>query len=407
MTHRTEIRSPRSALLARAVALTAGAAACIAGLGLSGCTVVLPGQETSAAAPRDTGGRRFSPEQRRAEFPIDHAEYARLGYRLDWVGYPTVTGSQQIRDIAAYDDFVAVVEQGGLVTVLETNTGARRCGDQLGTTLTRFMGLDRFGDRLIVATQSEVFSLQPMTCTLMGRFATDKIVSTPPVVFGNLIIFGTGAGELLAHTMTGGVHGVKVWGFGTGAAIEGEPVIVGNRIGAVSQNGNVTFVDAQSGSLVGRARIWGGLATNPVADEHTMYIASLDQSIYAFAADGGSMLWRYRTPYPLRDQPAFHAGEDGGTLYAAIPGRGLVALDAATGQARWTTADFNGTVVAINRGRLVAFDGQSAALIDPRTGDILERVPLPGVSMLKPDKFEDGRLYVASRSGLVARFNPR
>jgi outer membrane protein assembly factor BamB len=403
MIHRSPVRPSPVRLLAPLTAILAGAA--IGGLG-GGCTVVLPGTETTAAAPRDAGRHR-SPERRRADFPIDHGEYAKIGYRLDWVGYPTITGSQPIRDIVAYDDFVAVVEQGGLVTVMETNTGTRRCGDQVGTGLTRFMGLDRAGDRLIVATQAEVFALNPVTCNLSGRFRTEKIVSTAPLIYGNFIIFGTGAGELLAHAMTGSVEGVKVWGFGTGAAIEGEPVLIGSRVGAVSQNGHVTFVDAQSGHLVGRARIWGGLATNPVADEHTMYIASLDQSIYAIAADGGALLWRYRTPYPLRAQPTLHTGESGTVLYAAIPGQGLVALDAATGAVRWTNADFNGTVVAINRGRLLAYDGESAALLEPRNGDILERVSLPGVSFLKPDKFEDGNLYIASRSGLVAKFNAR
>jgi outer membrane protein assembly factor BamB len=402
MTHRAPVRPHPARMLAPLAAILAGAA--IGGLG--GCTVVLPGTETSSAAPRETGRYR-NPEQRRADFPIDHSDYARIGYRLDWVGYPTITGSQQIRDVAPYEDFVAVVEQGGLLTVMETNTGARRCGDQLGNPLTRFMGLDRANGRLIVATQSEVFGLNPITCNLEGRFSTDKIVSTPPLIYGNLIIFGTGAGELLAHAMTGSVEGVKVWGFGTGAAIEGEPVLIGTRVGAVSQNGHVTFVDAQSGHLVGRTRIWGGLATDPVADDHTMYIASLDQSIYAIAADGGTLLWRYRTPYPLRTQPTLHTGEDGTVLYAAVPGQGLVALDAATGAVRWTNAEFNGSVVAINRGRLVAFDGESAALLEPRNGDILERVSLPGIALLKPDKFEDGNLYIASRSGLVAKFNAR
>lgn len=379
-------------------------------VGTTGCTVVMPGSgnvsTTSGASGRDAGRSR-TPEQRRADFPIDHADYAKIGYRLDWVGYPTVTGSLPIRFIAPYDDFIAVVEQGGRLTVLETNTGGRRCGDQIGNPLTRFMGLDRFGDQLIVATQAEVFGLNPVTCNLMTRFPMEKIASTGPLVHQNLIIFGTGAGEIMAHAIVGSVEGVKAWGFATGAAIEGQPVLVGSAVGAVSQNGQVTFVDANSGGLVGRARIWGGLATNPIADDHTMYIASLDQSIYAIAAHGGTLLWRHRTPYALRQQPALRQAEDGSVLYAAVPEQGLVALDAGTGQVMWTTANFQGSVIGANRGRLVAFDGETAALIDPQRGDILERVKLPGALFLKADAFEDGNLFVVSRSGVVARFNPR
>lgn len=389
--------------------LTVSACSLMALVAAGGC-VVLPGQPSSGpAAPRirDAGPNRTL-DQRRADFPISHDDYARLGYRLDWIGYPTITGSLPVEQIFPQDDFVAVVERGGRLTVLETGTGARRCGDQLGTQLTRFMGLARIGDgSLFIATQAEVFRLNPATCNMVGRFRTEKIVSTSPVIFGNLAIFGTGAGEILAHGISGAAQGVKAWGFGTGGAIEGAPVLIGETIGAVSQNGEVTFVSAQTGSLIGRARIWGGLSTNPVGDDYTLYVASLDQSIYAFAADGGAMLWRYRTPYPLTVQPTLHQASQGSVLYAAVQGQGLVALNGSDGSVLWKNPDFSGTVVAVNRGRLLAFDGRTAALIDPQRGDIIERVTLPGATILKPDRFEDGNLYVVSRSGVVAKFNLR
>jgi outer membrane protein assembly factor BamB len=376
-------------------------------LAASGCTVVLPGMETPGGPQFREAGPDRTPEQRRKDFPIDHGDYARIGYRLDWVGYPSITGSLPVRSIEPYDDVVAVVEQGGRLTVLETNTGGRRCGDQLGTPLTRFMGIERDRTRLVIATQAEVFSLNPITCNLEARFRNERIISTAPAVYHNLVIFGTGAGEIIAHALGGSIEGVKAWGFATGAAIEGHPVLMRDIVGAVSQNGEVTFVTAQQGRLVGRARIWGGLATNPVADDYTMYVASLDQSIYAIVADGGVVMWRYRTPYPLSTQPSLRITDEGTVLYAAVPGQGLVALDGGTGNVQWTARDFSGTVVAINRGRLVGFDGESAALLDPATGDILDRVPVPGAMIMKPDRFEDGNLYVVSRSGVVAKFNPR
>jgi outer membrane protein assembly factor BamB len=389
-------RQATSCLLACIVIATAG-----------GCTVVLPGMEHPHTPTIREAGPDRTPDQRRAKFPIDHGDYAKLGYRLDWVGYPAVTGSFPIQHVQPYDDLVAVVEQGGRLTVMETNTGARRCGDQVGSPLTRFMGITRANGQLIVATQAEVLRLDPVTCNLVGRFRTQRIVSTTPVVYGNLIVFGTGAGEILAQAITGSVEGVKAWGFGTGAAIEGAPVLVGDAIGAVSQNGEVTFVSAPSGQLRGRNRIWGGLANSPVGDDYAMYVASLDQSVYAFAADGGTQLWRYRTPYQLRGRLALYESDGGVALYVPVPGVGLIALDAGSGSVMWTADGYAGSVVAVNRGRLVAFDGQSAALIDPMTGDILESVRLPGVAFIKPDRFEDGNLYVASESGVLARFNTR
>jgi outer membrane protein assembly factor BamB len=352
-----------------------------------------------------SAGRRQSPEARREAFPIDYLEYAKIGYRMDWVGYPAVTGSLPIRFFQPYQDVVAVLEQGSTLSILENTTGGRRCAVQLSNPITKFVGIARADDRLVVASDADVFFLNTQTCNLAGRQEIEKIVTTEPLMVGNLIIFGTNVGELLAHLSTSAAGGVKAWGFATGEAIEGNPVLVGSTVGAVNQTGEIVFVDAVNGALVGRNRIYGGVSTNPVADEAAMYIASLDQSVYAFAPSG-SMLWRYRTGAPLRTQPTLHSGR----LYVGIPGEGLVAFDAASGRPVWKAKDLQGfTVVGVNKGYLVAFNtqDQAAVTLDPARGDIVERIKVPGATMAKTDAFENGNLYVASKSGLIAKFLPR
>src|SRR5262245_5304721 len=76
-------------------------------------------------------------DQRRKDFPVDHAAYAKIGYRLDWMGFPSITGSQPIDFVQPYPDLVAVLERGSTVSLLEPSTGARRCADQLANPLTR------------------------------------------------------------------------------------------------------------------------------------------------------------------------------------------------------------------------------------------------------------------------------
>ncbi|MEX2219754.1 MAG: PQQ-binding-like beta-propeller repeat protein [Phycisphaerales bacterium] len=363
---------------------------------LAGCT----GPETHSP------GRAKSAEQRRREFPMDYAEYAKIGYRLDWWGYPMVTGSLPVRFMEPYKDIVVTLEQGSQVSILEAGTGGRRCSDQLATThLTRFVGVVRDGERVLCASDADVYVVDPATCNLAGRQKIEKIVASEPVLFGDLLIFGTGTGELLAHMTRSGVGGVKAWGFAVPGAIERRPVVIGTAVGAVSQTGEVLFVDGGTGSLVGRSSIYGGLATDPVTDGQLMYVASLDQSIYAFSPVGASMAWRVRTSAPLRAQPTVH----GGRLYVTVPGQGLTAYDTTTGQPVWTSPSFNGTVVALNKKKLVGFDRDraEAVTIDLDRGDVIERAKTPGVVMLKPDAFEDGNLYAVSGSGVVAKFQPR
>src|SRR5215831_21115538 len=101
------------------------ACACLGGLGLSGCTetTVTPGPDRTV-------------DQRRKDFPIGHEDFARLGYRMDWVGFPAVTGTLPIQQLEAYPDMVVTLESGSFVSVLEPNTGAQRCADQLANYLT-------------------------------------------------------------------------------------------------------------------------------------------------------------------------------------------------------------------------------------------------------------------------------
>jgi outer membrane protein assembly factor BamB len=371
--------SLRLALLAAAVA------------GLSGC-------DSSGI------GRNRTPEQRRSDFPIEAADWGKIGYRLDWVGYPAITGSLPIQFAEAYPDIVMTLEGGSQLSILEATNGNRRASDQLANPLTKFVGLARDNSQIYAASESEVFSLDPQTGILHGRQRTEKIVSTEPVQFGNLLIFGTPSGEVLAHLAGGSVGGVKVWGFATGSSVEHKPALIGSAVGCVSIAGQVTFLDAQSGNLMGRNTIFAGSDTNPVADNNFMYVASLDQSVYAFNPFGGAVAWRYRTASPLRTQPTAF----GGKLYCSVPGEGLVAFEGASGSVLWRCRNFpNGVVVAINKGNLVVFNGEEAALVDAQRGDIIDRTKLPGVSFFKTDKFVDGNLYAISKSGVIAKFLKR
>lgn len=350
-------------------------------------------------------GRDMTPQQRAKETPATYDAYTKLGYRLDWSGFPEILGSQPVLFLDPGPDFVIAQEAGTYVTVLSTATGAQIAKDQLTVPLTKFVGMKRFGDRIYCASESELYVLDTATCNLLRRERFEEMVSTPPARGGegNLLIFGTGNGRLIAHMVNMGVDGVKVWGFQASGTFEQGPVRVGKDVGAVTQTGDVIFLDSTTGSLMGKNRIFGGLSVRPVADDDTMYVAGLDQSIYAFAAEGGRMKWRYRTEHPLRTQPTIHNG----TLYCAMEGVGLGAFDAKDGTLLWTAKGVVGTAVAMNKGRLVVWDGQDAVLVDPLRGDVVERVKLAGVRMVKPDAFENGNLYVVSNTGVIYRLVPR
>jgi outer membrane protein assembly factor BamB len=372
----------------------AGFLASIAGAGLVG----------GCSSPQMVAGRKaMTPAQRKEAFPTNYDEYAKIGYRPDWTGYPAASGRLPVQLMKAYSDTVVTVE-GNTVSILEANTGTKRCSTELGGELTRFVGIARDPQRVFVASDSDVYVIDTQTCNMVGRQKIEKIVATDPVMYGDLLIFGTDSGEVLAHLTRSAVGGVKAWGFAMNGAVERKPVLIGSTVGVVSQSGQVVFLDALSGALVGKNFVYSGLAVDPVADEHLMYVASLDQSIYAFNPVDGSLMWRVRTASPLKTQPTAF----GGRLYVSVPGQGLTAYDSANGQVVWTSKSFNGTVVAAKGAQLVGFDKATseAVTIDRDRGDIMGRAKMTGAMTVVPDAFENGNLYVLSTSGLVGKFMP-
>ncbi len=344
-----------------------------------------------------------SVEQRRRGFKVPDAEYAKLGYRVDWIGYPVVTTREGLALLTPYDDVVLALDGGGNVTAMSAANGSARWSDQVASDLTQFVGLQRSGNRVIASAEGDVYQLDLDTGNLLNRQAYEKIVSTAPVLYSNLAIYGTGSGELMAHLLSSPIPRVKQWGHALPGAIDFNPVLIGQTVGAVSQQGVVVFVDAASGSLVGRNQMYRGVATHPVASSGAMFVASLDQSVYAFRPEGGLLIWQYRTPVPLRQQPTVR----GKAVFVGVDGVGLVALDTARGTVLWTAKGVRGTVIGATKNRLVVWDGKTATLLDADRGDVIERVDLPKLRMLKFDKPEDGNLYAVSESGVVAKFVPR
>lgn len=348
-------------------------------------------------------GAPSSMDARAAGYKVDPEQYAKVGYRLDWRGFPTVVPGERITSAVAFGDILAVQESGSTVSELEAANGSVRWSNALAGRLTRFVGINRlvhpkYGDTLAVSSQSEVFLLSTQTGNLVGRQSFGQVVNTEPVIAGSLAIYGTATGEVLAHVLTAGV---KAWGFATSGAIDFKLVQIGGVVAAVSQSGAVNFVDISTGQLVGHAQMFAGLATDIATDGTNLYVASLDQSVYGFSTSGRE-LWRYRTSQPLRMKPTVSDG----VLYCTTD-IGLTAFDAATGKVIWSKKDVAGVVVAKRRGNLLVWNNPKMQVVEPKRGDVIDSAELPGMNLLTFDKFEDGAMYAASQSGLIAKFLPR
>jgi outer membrane protein assembly factor BamB len=385
----------RRVCLFRPAAWLAGGA-----IALGGCVYETGPETTSGAASNSSDGSVESLITERQEaFQIDHEAYASLGYRIDWRGFPVVARGQRVTQLDVYPDIVVALESAATLSVLEANTGALRNSSQLASPLTRFVGSFRDGNRIIASSDTEAIVVDIETGSVIDRHDLSRVVSTEPVFFAGQKIYGTSIGHVYSHYMN---PPVDAWAFDLGSPIDCAPVMVGASLVAISRRGDIAVLDAASGTLLARTSIYGGCEADPVAGDGMVFFASLDQSIYGYDL-GGRQIWRLRTEHPLRVTPTYHDG----VLYVPTSDQGLRALDAGTGTQLWTQPEVQGRVVGVRNARLVTWDGQTAATLDPDTGDIYASTGLADVAILKPDQFVDGNLYAASNGGIVAKFQPR
>lgn len=334
-------------------------------------------------------------------FRIAHDDWAHLGYRWDWSARPYISDRGTLSSFAPAGDLIIAQESGSNVSVLESRSGRLLWTSQLGSRFTKFVGSVRDNEVILTSSASELFELGATSGNLVGKSRFKFLVDTSPVLAGNIAIYGSNSGKLLAHNRD---TGVIAWAYALDGPIETPPVMVGDEIVAgLSRGGDVIFLDPFTGASVGRAKISGGVTSAPVADIDRLYVASLDQSIYAFDALGGALAWRVRTEYPITAQPTSHDG----ALYISLRTHGLTAFDTIDGSLLWRNDKVEGNVIGLRDGELLVVDGTRLALVDPENGDVIRHHDFPGATSITTDTFVDGAVYVVGQSGVIVRFVPR
>lgn len=370
------------------------------GLGLAFALALTAG----GCATDNSRPQGMSPLARAEATPPQTDAFNKLGYRLEWRGFPTMLPGERIRTLELLGDIVAVQESAGVVSVLEARSGQTRWSDQVAGRLTKFVGILREeseGGRLIVSSESEVYFYDIANGNLKDKQRLAQVVNTKPVRVGDILTYGCANGQLLGHFS---LNGFRAWGSVLAGSVETDPVAAGNgRVAICSSAGELVVLDGQAGMSQGRTKMFVGPGAPIGASDTALYVASLDHSLYAFATDGALPIWRKRTDAPLRAKPVYHEGR----VYCDMGAAGLTCFDSASGNQIWANPKAKGEIIGIRNKRLLAWDGTTAATLDPAKGTIIDAVTLDNISMLKPDEFIDGHLYAVSPNGIVNKLSPK
>ena len=336
------------------------------------------------------------------DWTINHAGWSELGFEWQWTGFPPLQPGAIINHATAYEDILVFQGSGATLSVLETNTGKVRWSRQMDRPTTRFVESTRRGDILYAASDTDLWELDLRNGNTIDRDSLGTLVNTSPLIVDNLAIFGTLAGELFAFQMD---NDFKLWSYKFDGPINIPAIRVNDQfIAALSEKGDLRTLETINAHSGMHVRIAGGSEADLLTDNVGIYIASKDQSLYAFDLEDGFRFWRKRASAPITVQHTLHEG----IVYATTDDNGLMAIDAATGDELWTNQDIGGWVLTIiDDKELIVWSGYELLAIDKDRGDIITRMDLKDIAGMRTDSISNGNLYVITFEGSVAKFSLR
>ncbi len=336
------------------------------------------------------------------EWEIQHSDWSELGYEWQWTGFPPMQPGAYIEHATAYEDILIFQGVGSTLSVLETSTGKVRWSRQVDRPSTIFQPAVRRDDTIYTASDTDLWEFDIRNGNTLDRDALGTLVNTAPLLVKNLAIFGTLSGELFAWEMN---NDFRLWSYKFDGPINVPAIQVSeNYIAAISENGEIRTLETINAHSGISTQIAGGSEATLLTDEVGLYVASKDQSVYAFDLEDGFRFWRKRSSAPITIQHTLYQG----VVYATTDDTGLTAIDSATGETIWNNESIGGWALTVNDGsELIVWSGQELLAVDIDRGDVITRMPLSGIAGLRTDSIDDGDIYVITLDGSVAKFSLR
>ena len=246
-------------------------------------------------------------------------------------------------------------------------------------------------------------------------------------VEGGRVFATTGFAELVALDAA---SGAVIWRQSFDAGVGGAPTVAGGAVFVVARDGSAWAIDAQDGKVLwqiagtpGTAGM-SGVSAPAIADKTVIFPFASGEMLAVDRATGvpvwqarvaGSRPGRgYATVSDLTGDPVVL----GGTVYAGSSAGKLVALDAATGERRWSADEGATSPVQVAGGSVFLVSDQAQLVrIDAATGATIWAQDLPYYVKDKVKKQREihvhlgpvlagGKLFVASSDGLLRSFDP-
>jgi outer membrane protein assembly factor BamB len=199
--------------------------------------------------------------------------------------------------------------------------------------------LDR-GVVFIGSASGALFAVDASTGKERWRFATGGPLRSTPALDETSVTIGSWDGHLYRVDRE---SGKEAWSFDTGGVLQASPTLADGLVIIGSRNPRMVAVEVESGELAWEHRHADGswVESTGILAEGTLIVGSSDaRRVFAFAADTGDLQWSALTggwawSRPVLADGIVYSGNISAAPYPNPLERGLVALDALSGERLW------------------------------------------------------------------------
>lgn len=315
--------------------------------------------------------------------PVEDNALRRAGLTRYWEAQLPLARNDSVKTGHLVEEALYVTTDAGIVFALQADVGLIRWAAKLTEpdyTVYRpaHLGTVTGAGPAVIPTTAQLYIIDRFSGQTVRSFRTAFAPGSAAVGSENSLYMGSADGHFyaVAWNTPVGIDPAERWKVRVGGPITAAPVLddQGKLIFA-SQNGKVYSCFAGDKVLDWVFQTGGPVLGDLAVDNHGVYVASSDHSLYKLDRRTGRPIWQYRTPSVLAEGPVVtsHA------VYQHCPNYGLVALNVDTGRERWRAPQAR-AFVADNGDRAVLFteDG-SLDLMNRDSGEIEGTVAAPGV----------------------------
>ncbi len=361
---------------------------------------------TAAPAKSSADTRKEAMASLEARYVCGPASADEFGLRIVWQTEPLVTRDAVLHIVNASPDSVWFGDSSGSIVRLRRDNGETVWRSSTFQGIERMLALEYLpterNDNVYVVTELGSVIMDAATGNLLKRTRFSQLPSNVPAIYGQTMIYGTNTGLASWFLYATGYN----WRATTLGGHVVAPVTIAGDIAIVgSTNGTVLAMDAPSAGIRWSRKLSAGVETPIATDSQACYVASHDQSLWAFDQMRGRVLWQYFTQTSLRNPPVRIA--DG--LYLQIPGEGLVSFtplpnNKPDGEVLWKSKA-PGNIIGRIDTNVMAWDRSTHTLsaVDVGTGRIVHQVILPKVQAIQFSPMIDGDVFIAAKDGAVER----